>query len=307
MRVGGRVEWLLEPATPEELVAAWCAARERAYHPRILGGGANLIVADGLLPGVVIATERLRRVFRPSPEASSADALASSDESATTAPHARIAQGDPRSDPRLVAWCGASMPGLVRIARDLGLSGLEGLVGVPGHLGGGIAMNAGGRWGAMWDVVERVRLLDGAGEVIELAREQCSPRYRDGALGERIVLGAVLRLAPDSKSAIQERLNDYLCQKRTAQPVTEWSAGCIFQNPPAALSNGRSAGRLIEDCGGKSLARGDAVVSPLHANFIVNRGKASAADVFALIEDVRDLVLDRSGITLEREVKVWLE
>jgi UDP-N-acetylmuramate dehydrogenase len=297
MRVGGAAEWLLEPATPDELVASWCAARDRGLEPRILGGGANLIVADGLLPGVVIGTERLRRVFRPAPGATSADSLAS--------PDARIALESPSSDPRLVAWCGASMPGLVRAARDLALAGLEGLVGVPGHLGGGIAMNAGGRWGEMWDVVESVRVLEPSGEVRDLQRAECSPRYRNGGLGERVVLGAVLRLRPDSKAAIQERLTDYLAQKRAAQPVTESSAGCIFKNPDPARSNGRSAGRLIEDCGGKSLARGDAIVSPLHANFIVNRGKASAADVLALIEDVRALVLEQSGVVLDREVKVW--
>ncbi len=300
MRVGGAAEWLLEPASPEEMVLAWQAARERAFAPRVLGGGANLIVDDGLLPGVVIATERLRRVFPPLPDATSAEAL-----EPAGAPDARIALDAPHADPRLVAWCGASMPGLVRTARDLGLSGLEGLVGVPGHLGGGIAMNAGGRWGEMWDVVERVRLLEPDGNVVDLDRSQCTPRYRNGGLGERIVLGAVLRLAPDSKTAIQERMNDYLSQKRAAQPVTESSAGCIFRNPDAALSAGRSAGRLIEDCGGKSLARGDAIVSPLHANFIVNRGSARAIDVLALIDDVRALVLDRAEIVLEREVKVW--
>ncbi len=305
MRVGGHVEWLLEPATPEELAAAWRVSREHGFEPRILGGGANLIIGDGLLAGVVIATDRMRRVFRPAPDASSTGALDARDDSAPETLDARMAQGDPRADPRLVAWCGASMPGLVRIARDLALSGLEGLVGVPGNLGGGIAMNAGGRWGEMWDVVESVRVLEHDGSTRDLARADCSPRYRNGALGERIVVSAVLRLVPDSKPAIQARLNDYLCQKRAAQPVTEWSAGCIFKNPDPAHSNGRSAGRLIDDCGGKSLTRGNAIVSPLHANFIVNRGKATATDVLALIEDVRALVLDKSGIALEREVKVW--
>jgi UDP-N-acetylenolpyruvoylglucosamine reductase len=87
--------------------------------------------------------------------------------------------------------------------------------------------------------------------------------------------------------------------------VTEWSCGCIFKNPNKELSAGRSAGLLIEQCGGKGLSRGDALVSPLHGNFIINRGHASAADVLTLIEDVRDLVAQKSGIWLEQEARVW--
>jgi len=296
MRVGGAAEWLLEPATPAELAAAWNAARERGHLPRVLGGGANTVVDEGILPGVVIATDRMRRVFRPA---------AGEDDLEARAPRAAIAHDDPARDPRLVAWCGASLPGLLRAARDLGYRGLEGLVGVPGNVGGGVAMNAGGRWGEMWDVVERVRVLAADGTLEDLERAACSPRYRDANLGGRVIVGAVLRFEPDARAAIEERMRVYLTEKRRVQPVTEWSAGCIFKNPDPELSEGRSAGKLVEDCGGKSLARGDAIVSPLHGNFIVNRGKASAADVFTLMEDLRDLVLEKAGLALEFEVKRW--
>jgi UDP-N-acetylmuramate dehydrogenase len=104
---------------------------------------------------------------------------------------------------------------------------------------------------------------------------------------------------------VEGKVREYLETKRRVQPVTEWSAGCIFKNPDPEKSGGRSAGKLIEDCGGKARTRGDAIVSPLHGNFIVNRGAATAADVFTLIEDLRDLVREKSGVELSVEVKTW--
>jgi len=297
LKVGGRVEWLLEPATPDELVAAVGAARERGHEPRLLGGGANLLLADGTLPGVVVATERLARVFRPRADG------AEGEEFQAELPSLRVLERG--EDARLVAWAGAPMPGLVRVARDLGWSGLEGLAGVPGHLGGGVAMNAGGRWGELWDVVERVRLLTRDGEVVERARGACQPRYRDGNLAGAIVLGAVLALRVDQRAAVKERVADYLRQKSAAQPVTEHSCGCVFKNPPKERSGGLGAGQLIEQAGAKGLVRGDAVVSEKHGNFIVNRGRARAADVFALIHEVRARVAQRFGLALELEVQLW--
>ncbi|MDP6989600.1 MAG: FAD-binding protein, partial [Planctomycetota bacterium] len=217
----------------------------------------------------------------------------------------RVAPAPVEEDPRLVAWCGASLPGLVRRAGELGLSGLEMLAGVPGHLGGGVAMNAGGRLGWMWDVVEHVRVLDADGAVRDLAREECAPAYRDGNLGGRIVVSAVLRLELDSSAAVRERGREILLAKNAVQPVVEASSGCIFKNPDPEASAGRTAGELVDACGLKGLSRGAAVVSPLHGNFIVNRGGASAGDVFGLIDDVRERVAEATGIALECEVQQW--
>ncbi len=293
MRVGGRAEWLLEPSTPDELRRAWVAALELGARPRVLGGGANLLIADGDLPGVVITTDRMKRVFRPGqPHTPEEDAVL------------RSLPEDPR-EPVFVAWAGAGLPGLTRTARDLGFTGLEGLVGVPGHLGGGVAMNAGGRWGNLWDVVESVHVMTPEGESLELPRAECAPAYRDGGLGDNVCLGATLRLEHGDKAEISERMRQYLSEKSAAQPVQESSCGCIFKNPDPELSDGRSAGQLVEASGGKGMERGDAIVSPKHGNFIVNRGAARAADVFGLIEDVRRLVADKAGIELAMEVRVW--
>ena len=309
LRVGGQAEWLLEPADPDELVAAVAAARERGLEPRMLGGGANLLVDDGLHRGVTITTERMRRLFRPLP-ASSIDAAPLDQADApgladANLPSGDLAPPDVADDPRLVAWAGCTLPALVRGARDLGLSGLEGLAGVPGHVGGGIAMNAGGRWGDTWDVVETVRVLEPDGSVRDLAREECCPSYRNANLGDRIVLGAVLRMEPAPKLEVRARVREYLISKNKVQPVSEHSCGCVFKNPDPDLASGRSAGQLVDDCGGKGLERGEAIVSPLHGNFIVNRGSARSADVMSLIDQVRDLVAQRTGIQLELEVKRW--
>jgi len=293
MRVGGTAEWLLEPADPEELREAWLAARARGLEPRMLGGGANLIVEGGRFPGAVISTARMRRIFRPGHEGEEG------------LPSAQVAPLERERDPRLVAWCGATLPALVRAATKLGWSGIEGLVGVPGTLGGGIAMNAGGRWGDLWDVVQSVRVLAPDGELRDLERADCRPAYRNGNLGENVLVGAVLGFAVEKPADVQARADEYLTEKNRVQPVSERSSGCIFKNPDPELSAGRSAGKLIDDCGGKRLTRGAARVSPLHGNFIVNTGTATAADVLTLIEDLRDLVAQRTGLRLETEVRIW--
>ncbi len=298
MRVGGAAEWLLEPATPEELRQAVVAARADGIEPRILGGGANLIVDDGVLPGVVITTDRIKRLFRPEParDASTRDA---------TEMEPRIAPAPREQGLAFVAWCGTSMPKLVNAAAELGWSGVEGLAGVPGNVGGGIAMNAGGKWGEMWDVVERVLVVTEDGELEELERAQCTPRYRNGGLGQKIVVSALLRFRLDDVAAVKERGRSFLLEKNRAQPVTAWSAGCVFKNPDREKSGGRSAGLLVEQCGLKGRVVGDAIVSPQHGNFIVNRGKATARDVFELIRQVQDVVAQQTGIALEMEAKVW--
>lgn len=307
LRVGGPVEWLLEPADPDEFREAVVAARDAGFVPRILGGGANLVIDDRGLPGVVIATDRLNRVFRPMAAREGADEAGLFDEAV---PRARMAPPDPAEDPRLVAWAGVPLPKLCRAARDLGYSGLEKMSGVPGQLGGGVAMNAGGKDpdGTLWqmsDVVERIRVVgeDGAFEDIDAA--DWSPVYRDGRLGARLVAGAVLRFEPRPKALVAEDSREYLRRKNAVQPVTERSAGCVFKNPDRELSGGRTAGQLVDEAGGKGRRIGGALISERHGNFLVNAGEATATDVFTLIEETRAQVAEATGIELELEVKLW--
>lgn len=309
LRVGGPVEWLLEPATPEELRQAIVRARERGFEPRILGGGANLIIDDAGLAGVVITTDRMNRVFRPveGPPAEDGPGPRVLDE---PLPSSQMVQPDPALDPRLVGWGGLPLPKLCRTARDLGYSGLEKMAGVPGQLGGGIAMNAGGKdaSGTLWqmsDVVELIRVVGEDGEFHDVERADWSPRYRDGRLGGQVVAAAVLRFEPRPRAEVIESSKAYLRRKNAVQPVTEWSAGCVFKNPDPEESGGRTAGQLVDAAGGKGLRRGDAAISDRHGNFLVNRGNARAVDVFELIEHVEQLVADDFGIALEREVRIW--
>ncbi len=270
---------------------------------RILGGGANVVIDDSGLEGVVISTERLNRIFRPG-DPSVEETLD------TQLPSARVAPANPADDPRLVVWSGAPLPKLCRAARDLGYSGLEKMAGVPGHVGGGIAMNAGGKDpdGTLWqmsDVVERIRLVNAAGEMEDITRDEWTPEYRDGRLGDSIVAGAVLRFEPRSKAEVAEASREYLRRKNAVQPVTERSAGCVFKNPDPERSGGKTAGQLVHEAGGKGRRRGEATISERHGNFLINRGAATAADVFGLIEEVQDLVAQRAGVELECEVKLW--
>ncbi|MCA9001413.1 MAG: FAD-binding protein, partial [Planctomycetes bacterium] len=221
-------------------------------------------------------------------------------------PDARTAFPPIEQDPRLIAWAGSTLPALMRASRDLGLSGLEGLAGVPGQVGGGIAMNAGGSWGDLWDHVEVARVLNPEGEFVTLTREDAKPTYRNGGVDGSIVVGAAWRLEPRPKLVVQNTIANYLRHKRDVQPVTESSAGCIFKNPDKNLSEGRSAGALIDQLGLKGLTIGAAQVSPKHANFIINTGGATANDVYTLMEEVQDRVAQASGIRLEFEVKRWL-
>jgi UDP-N-acetylmuramate dehydrogenase len=300
MHAGGAAEWLLEPATPEELRAAVAAAREEGFTPRILGGGANLIVADGLLPGVVITTDRMKRIFRPAQQEAGGALLR-----IENLPTHHVAPDSREEGLQLVAWSGITLLALLRAAQQLGWSGLEGLAGVPGQVGGGIAMNAGGRYGEMWDVVEHLLVVDEQGRFVELPRAECNPSYRNANLGGYVVASALLKFELSTVAAVAEACREYLSQKNKVQPVTEWSAGCVWKNPDKEKSGGKSAGMLVEHCGAKGRVRGDAVVSEKHGNFVVNKGKATASDVLGLIEEVEEIVAQKTGIKLEREVKVW--
>ncbi len=273
--IGGPAELFLEPQRPEDLAERLDALDRDGVPFRLLGGGANLLAPDGGVPGAVLATGRMRRVFR-------------------------------EGERGLRAWAGATLPQLVRTARELGLSGLESLVGVPGQLGGALAMNAGSAQWGIWDVVVEAVVWrpvpGGGGEVVALDRATVAPRYRDGNLRGAVVLEALLELAPSDRARVRAAEEALLRRKNATQPVSASSAGCAFRNPP-----GDSAGRLVDAAGLKGLRVGGAAVSERHANFVVDLGGATAADVRTLLERVEETVAERFGVRLERELVVWPE
>ena len=232
---------------------------------RVLGGGSNLLVADTGVP------ERVVRLGR-----SYADT------------RALTAGGD--------AWVGAAtpLPGLVRRARTLGLSGLEGVLGVPAQLGGAIVMNAGTRFGEIGDVLQEVELmLDG--RVERVAAGELGLAYRRSALPPgAVVLRARLRLAASTPERVAHA-EAAVDAARRGQPKAR-SAGCAFKNPP-----GDAAGRLIDAAGLKGTRVGDAMIAHEHANFVINLGAATAADVLGLLRHVQAQVV----VPLEIEWRRW--
>jgi len=270
LRVGGPADALvrIEARAELERVSVWC--RRLALPLLVLGGGFNLLVRDGGVRGVVVRLAGLRDVGLD-------------------------------ADGRVRAEAGASHSAVTRFAADRGRAGLEFAVGIPGTVGGWIAMNAGTREREMKDVVTSVELFDPAeGRAVTRARAELRFHYRSTELPPGgVVLAAAFATQADEPEAVRERHKRLLAERRATQPVDQPSCGSVFVNPP-----GDFAGRLIEAAGLKGTQIGGAMISPLHANFIVNTGGARAADVLALIERARAAVRERSHVELRTEVHV---
>ncbi len=238
---------------------------------KFLGGGSNLLVVDGELPFVVL------QLARPEHEVVIEGNFASVDAAADLG--------------RTVTFCAK---------HDLG--GMEGLIGVPGTVGGALRMNAGAYGTQIGSYVREVKVYRAAERKTEILRgEQISFEYRHTSFApDDMMLSVKLELPSKPFKEILQGIRICNEKRRASQPMGQKSAGCIFKNPPGA-----SAGRMIDELGLKGFAVGDAKVSDRHANFFVNAGQASAADMLALIADVRERVRGAYGVTLENEVVVW--
>ena len=239
---------------------------------KFLGGGSNLLVRDGELPWVVT------QLARSEPE---------------VILDGNFAQVDAAADlGRTVTFCAKN---------DLG--GMEGLIGVPGTIGGALRMNAGAYGMQIGTYVREVKLYRAAERRLEILRgEQISFEYRHTSFApDDMMLAVKLELPSKPFKEILQGIRICNEKRRASQPLGQKSAGCIFKNPPGA-----SAGRMIDELGLKGLSVGDARVSDRHANFFVNSGSASAADMLSLIGDVRERVFKAFGVTLEHEVVLWL-
>ena len=199
----------------------------------------------------------------------------------------------------LTVGAGVMFARLVNDALSRSLSGLEFAVGIPGSVGGAISMNAGTRTEWIGSLVEDVVTFDPASGIKHYAGSEITWGYRECSLPRNeIILECVLKLKPAPKADIRERMERYLTRRKRTQPMGRASCGSVFRNPPDA-----SVGKLIEDCGLKGFSIGGAEVSPVHANFIVNNGTASADDVAAVIRHVHGKVREAYGIELRPEVK----
>ena len=245
--------------------------RTRGAPWRLLGGGTNLLVVDEGLADV--ALQLLRE-----PEGMKFDGN------------------------RVEVSTAANLGTTVMECAKRNLGGMEGLIGVPGTVGGALHMNAGAYGTQIGDVVRAVTVFRGsAGKVEVLRTEQVRFEYRGSSFApDDILLSALLELPARPYTEILERVKLCNQQRRASQPINEKSAGCIFKNPP-----GHSTGKMIDELGLKGTRVGGAVVSERHANFIVNRHAATAADIFKLMDLIRERVLKGFGVELEEEVIVW--
>jgi len=267
--VGGSAAYAFFPRDVRDLRAALRFCRMEGLPVRVLGDGSNVFVSSRRFPGAVVCTRGLRGI--------------------------RL-EGE-----RIVVAAGTSLVRTIAWSWRRGFAGLENLVGIPGSLGGAVRMNAGGRHGNIADSVVRVHGIELlTGDDVTLEAPECRFGYRTSALGDLVVTEVELLLERGDGEAARLRGRDILREKRATQPLRERTAGCVFKNP-----EGMSAGRLIDEAGLKGRRRGDAWVSPLHANFIIAGPDARADDVGDLIRLVRTSVLERCGVALDLEIDVW--
>ncbi len=238
---------------------------------KFLGGGSNLLVGDGELPCAVL------QLVRPEPDVVLDGNFAHVDAAADLG--------------RMITFCAKN---------DLG--GMEGLIGVPGTVGGALRMNAGAYGMQIGSYVREVKLYRAASRTIEVLRgDQISFEYRHTSFApDDMMLAVILKLPSKPFKEILQGIRICNEKRRSSQPLGQKSAGCIFKNPPGA-----SAGRMIDELGLKSLSVGDAQISDRHANFFVNAGHATAKDMLMLVADVRERVQKSYGVSLENEVVVW--
>lgn len=270
-RIGGAAKYFAVPKNEEEIMEAvdFAIVKDLPYY--ILGKGSNVLFADEGYPGVVIeigaGMEKVERI----------------------------------GDTGIRAQAGVSLSALATFAAREGLSGLEFAGGIPGTLGGAVTMNAGAYGGEMKDVIVSAKVMDKEGAVQELSCEELQLGYRTSIVQKKqlVVLEAEFLLKPGETETIQNTMKELNAKRREKQPLEYPSAGSTFKRP-----EGYFAGKLIEDAGLRGYRVGDAQVSEKHCGFVVNRGKATCAEVIQLIEDVQKEVKEQFGVQLEPEVRI---
>ena len=272
LRVGGAIDWVLSPETEAQAAALVHEMDQAGIGWRALGSGSNILADDGDHRYVVLSLKELKGELEFNGE-------------------------------RVSVPAGYSLPRLCIDVGRQGLSGIEGLGGIPGTVGGALWMNAGAYGHEIGTVTETVRVARD-GRVVEVPGADIQWNYRHTSFKEgELLLGGTLRLTPDEPEKIRMRMEDAKSRRMATQPHGSRSAGCFFKNPPDGLAG---TGKMIDELGMKGSRRGSAVISPVHANFIVTEGEgARAEDALALAEEVRERVKREHGIELEYEVELW--
>jgi UDP-N-acetylmuramate dehydrogenase len=283
LRVGGPAEAFATPENVEDLEALVKWSWDRGLSYLIIGKGTNLLVKDNGIRGIVIVVTKCLE---------------------------KIDQTDTNTDGVIVtAMAGANLKTLCSYALKQGLEGMNFALGIPGTVGGGIMMNAGTSHGSMENVLKSINVLLPTGDTRRIKKEALdfdyrklswSPELTDGHRDQTVILDGRFCLCPSDPEALKKTAREIIRTRKKRQPIGLPSAGCFFKNP----ASGETAGKLIEMAGLKGKSVGGAKISSKHANFFINRHKASAADFLALINLAEKVVLEKFNVHLEREVKV---
>ena len=269
LRLGGPADYMVFPRNAEEIAGLFAEAAAHDLPVTVIGHGSNLLVLDGGIRGLVICIGKNMREI--------------------------TLEGN-----RITAQAGAMLGSVAMEAAEAGLSGLEFASGIPGTVGGGVTMNAGAYDGEMSQVVTRVKGICPDGKAVELSREEMNFSYRHSVVQEKdlIVTEVEFELREGDPAAIRAKMSELNARRAEKQPLDVPSAGSTFKRP-----QGYYAAALIDQCGLKGYTIGGARVSVKHAGFLVNTG-SSAADYLALVRHVQQVVAERTGITLEPEIRI---
>ena len=270
MRIGGPATYFVQPENVEQLADVVTRCRQGEVPIHVLGSGANLLIDDAGVKGAVVSLRQGEFA------------------------------GTMFNEIGVRASAGADMGKLVlRCVRE-GQTGLEGLTGIPGSVGGCVKMNAGGAFGDVGSAIESVEVMNDNGEVFTRYRDDLAFAYRSTNISARFILSAQFRLGQDDPQRILRQVKQIWIYKKNSQPLAHRNAGCVFKNP-----RGMSAGALIDKAGLKGARAGGAHVSEKHANFILADAGTRASDVLKLINTIRETVYKRSEVYLELELEVW--
>lgn len=273
-RIGGPADLFVQPRTDEDVAAAVSAFRRNDVPWLVIGRGSNLLFDDDGFRGAILKIGRSLGGF------------------------------EIRED-RVTVRAGTWAPCLARASASAGLSGLEHAVGIPGNVGGLIAMNGGSLRRSIGDSVEWVRFLDEDGALKVFSPEECGFSYRHSCFqdGRRVVVEIGLRLKRSTPEDVRSEMEDVLKERKRKFPLAYPNCGSVFSNDPDIFSLWGAPGRVIELCGLKGLRLGDAMVSEKHANFIINLGDAGSSDVIGLVRTIRSVVRDSIGRDIPCEVR----
>lgn len=266
-KIGGAAEYFVEPENTEELSKVIGAAKTNAIPVTVIGNGSNLLVSDSGIDGIVISTLKMKEI--------------------------RLLD-----ETRIFAEAGASLTAVCLFAKNNSLTGLEFAYGIPGSVGGALYMNAGAYGGEMSGVVESATSFS-EGKIIERKNHELSLSYRHSIYTENgeIITGVIFKLEKGNAADIEEQMNTLMQKRKTSQPLEYPSGGSTFKRPV-----GYYAAALIDECGLKGLSVGGAEVSRKHAGFVINRENATSSDVLALVEKIKESVLEQKGVKLETEI-----